>query len=176
MPPSEQLANSSRIISDMSSFDMDSNNLPPELYIRRSVFAFFTCGSTLFYIMPREDCEKLLANTYEQPSNMDKCEVCALFAIAAVGCQYSTEEIPNTVKKTCFEYTASLLQETTEKNALMAMRASIGLAVCLILHKSASARTMTGKAPESLILFLNEPLLKSIQPLVSIPRGGACAN
>src|SRR5699024_6120780 len=129
----------------------------------RCVSAFFNCGSTLFYIMPREVCEKLLENTYQQPSGMDKCEICAVFSIAAAGSHYTTEDIPDTVKKTCFEYAASLLHETTEQNALMAMRASVGLAVCLVLLKSASARTMTGKALKALPFIINEPLLNSVQ-------------
>lgn len=109
--------------------------------------AYFACGSTLFYVMPRETCEGLMSSLYEHPADIKKSEACACCAVAAMGSQYSVEEIPDVAKETYFEYASSLLQDAAEEDALMGMRACIGLAVYLVLLKSSSARTMTGNPP-----------------------------
>lgn len=77
---------------------------------------------------------------------MDMTEVCVLCAVAAVGSEYSTADIPYLDKMKYFEYASWLLKYTSEKDSLMAMRVSAALALCLILRKSASARTITGEA------------------------------
>ena len=95
--------------------------------------------------MELEACEKLMRTIYEQPADMTKSDTCGLFAIAAVGSLYCTDELPDFAHKKYFQYASSLLQDTVEADALMGMRVSACLSVYLVLGKSTSARAMTGK-------------------------------
>lgn len=127
------------------SSDFERDSLPPQSLTRRAVYAFFVCGSTLFYIMQRETCEKLIRDIYERPGDTSKVNVCGICAVAAVGSLYFTDELPGFAHKKYFQYASSLLQETVEIDVLVGMRVSACLSVYLVLDKSSSARTMTGK-------------------------------
>lgn len=130
---------------DVPSLDFEHNSLPPQFITRRAVSAYFICGSTLFYVMQREACEKLIQTIYEQPADMTKSDTCGLCAVAAVGSLYCTDELPDFAHKKFFQCASLLLQDTVETDALMGMRVSVCLSVYLVLGKSTSARTMTGK-------------------------------
>lgn len=122
----------------------ECNNLPPQTLTRLAVSTFYSCGSTLFYVMSQEVCDKLIRRVYEHPGDVNKSETCGLCALAAVGSQYSGGEIPESANKIYFEYATSWLQDTVEEDTLMGMRASICLSMYLILVKSTSARKMIG--------------------------------
>lgn len=95
--------------------------------------------------MQWEACEKLMRTVYEQPVDISKSDACGLYALAAVGSLYHTDELPESAHKKYFQYASSLLQYTIETDALMGMRASACLSVYLVLGKSTSARTITSK-------------------------------
>lgn len=113
----------------------------------------------MFYVMQREACEKLMRTTYEQPAEMARSNVCGLCAVAAVGSLYCTDELPDFAHKKYFQCASSLLRHTVETDALMGMRVSACLSVYLVLGKSISTRTMTGKGFQVLrfILILSAP-------------------
>lgn len=125
--------------------DFERNSLPPQFLTRRAISAYFVCGSTLFYIMQREACEKLIRTVYEQPADITKSDTCGLCALAAVGSLYHTDELPDFAHKKYFQYASSLLQDTVKTDSLMGMRVSACLSVYLVLDKSTSAKTTTGK-------------------------------
>lgn len=125
--------------------DSERDSLPPQFLTRRAISAYFVCGSTLFYIMQREACEKLIRTVYEQPADITKSDTCGLCALAAVGSLYHTDELPDFAHKKYFQYASSLLQDTVRTDFLMGMRVSACLSVYLVLDKSTSARTTTGK-------------------------------
>lgn len=76
----------------MRSSDFDYNSLPPQFLTRRAVSAYLHFGSTMFYVMQREACEKLMRTIYEQPADMTKSDACGLCAVATVGSLYCTDE------------------------------------------------------------------------------------
>lgn len=129
----------------MRSSGFDYNSLPPQFLTRRAVSAYLHFGSTMFYVMQREACEKLMRTIYEQPADMTKSDACGLCAVATVGSLYCTDELPDFAHKKYFQCASLLLQDTVEADALMGMRVSACLSVYLVLSKSTSARTMTGK-------------------------------
>lgn len=119
-----------------------------------------------------------MSSLYEQPADINKSDICAVCAITAMGSQYSAEEIPEVAKDTYFRYASSLLSDAAEQDPLMGMRASAALAVYLILLKSSSARTMTGKLPRA-VYFIpssSDPFAERVQLPVLISRGGICAG
>jgi hypothetical protein len=70
-------------------------------------------------------------------------DICQLCALAAVGSQYCTNEIPAFAKETYYQH-AFVLLDQLEDDDLVHMRVFTCLAVYLIMLKSTSARTMTG--------------------------------
>jgi hypothetical protein len=116
-----------------------------------------------------------MSSLYEQPADINKSDICAVCAITAMGSQYSAEEIPEVAKDTYFRYASSLLSDAAEQDPLMGMRASAALAVYLILLKSSSARTMTGKSPRA-VPSSSDPFAERVQLPVLISRGGICAG
>lgn len=137
--PSSVRSNHSSI--SVSSIYID---LPPEEITRHAVSSYFSCGSTLFYVMPQEAWEPLIRRIYDHAADATKGVVCQLCALAAVGSQYSTDQIPDFAKEKYFRLASLLLQEAVEEDTLISMRVCVCLAVYLVLVKSTSARTMTG--------------------------------
>lgn len=136
-----------------TSFDVGYANLPPEDTTRHAMLSFFSCGSTLFHVMPQEACENLIKRTYEQAAGVTKGAVCLVCALAAVGSQYCTDGIPDTAREKYFQHASLLLPDAVEEDALISMRISVCLSVYLVLIKSTSARTMTGREFQALHLF-----------------------
>ncbi|KAL4915371.1 hypothetical protein BDW62DRAFT_188600 [Aspergillus aurantiobrunneus] len=124
-------------------FDAGELDLPPEEITRQAVAAFFSCGSTLFNIMPRKACEDLIKIIYSKPAEATKSLVCQVCAVAVVGSHYCTDEIPVFAKERFFQRAYSLLQSRESADDLLMMRVLACLAIYLILLKSTSARTMT---------------------------------
>jgi hypothetical protein len=139
----------------LAAFDIEYVDLPPEDITRQAVSSFFSCGSTLFHIIPQEACENLIRRVYEQAADVTKSDVCQVCALAAVGGQYCTDVIPDSAKEKYFQYASLLLQDALEEDALVSMRIFICLAIYLILIKSTSARTMTGKGIYALLISLS---------------------
>lgn len=119
-------------------------DLPPEDVTRHAVSSYFYCGSTLFYVMPQEACEPLIKQIYDHAADVTKSVVCQLCALAAVGSQYCTDQLPDFAKENYFQHALLLLQDAIEQDSLTSMRVSVCLAVYLVLAKNISARTMTG--------------------------------
>lgn len=115
-----------------------------------------------------------MSRLYQAPANMNKNEVCVLYAVAAAGSEYSNEEIPDHAKKEYFEHGSSVLKDAVKEDPLMGMRASAALGVCLVLRKSVSARSITGKRPEFCIL--SAAFTNRVQHLASILSDGICAG
>lgn len=164
-----------------TSFDVGyASNLPPEDITRHAISSFFSCGSTLFYVMSQEACENLISRIYEQAADVNKGVVCLLCAVAAVGSQYCADGVPDSAREKYFQHALLLLQDAIEEDTLISMRISVCLSVYLVLIKSTSARTMTGKGFQALhfvLIFICVLFTKSCtQPLVSISHGGICLN
>lgn len=88
---SEQPFNTPGNDCNVRSSDFDYNSLPPQFLTRRAVSAYLHFGSTMFYVMQREACEKLMRTIYEQPADMTKSDACGLCAVATVGSLYCTD-------------------------------------------------------------------------------------
>lgn len=143
-----------RTDSSATLFDVDDLDLPPEDITRHAVAAFFTCGSTLFYIMPQADSKGLVQAVYEKRPDVRKSTVCQVCALAAVGSYYCTGEIPAAAMERYFQQASSLLQDVTVEDDLGAMRVFACLSVYLILLKGTSARAMTSKHSQSLAVCI----------------------
>lgn len=139
----------------LAAFNVGYADLPPEDITRQAVSSFFSCGSTLFHIIPQEACEKLIRRIYEQAADVTKSDVCQVCALAATGGQYCTDVVPDSAKEMYFQYASLLLQDALEEDALVSMRIFICLAIYLVLIKSTSARTMTGKGIYALLISLS---------------------
>jgi hypothetical protein len=124
--------------------DIELVNLPPEHFTRRAVSAFFSCASTLFYIMSEAESEKLIRKVYHNSAGVEKSDICELCAVAAIGSQYDTDEIPDPVKESYFQHASLLLQDTVEKDIMQSMRVFICLSMFSVMAKSSSARLLIG--------------------------------
>ncbi|RDW90850.1 uncharacterized protein DSM5745_02625 [Aspergillus mulundensis] len=116
--------------------------LPPREITRRAVSSFFSCGGTLFYIMPREDCESMIETTYDRPEDATRSVVGQICAVAVVGSHYCTDDIPASAKEKYFDLASSLLHDDVEDD-LSIMRVHACLSIYLILLKSTTARAIT---------------------------------
>ncbi|KAL4903696.1 hypothetical protein BDW74DRAFT_38247 [Aspergillus multicolor] len=117
--------------------------LPPREITQHAVISFFTCGGTLFYIMPRAECEDMIQATYDRPEDVTRNMVGQICAVAVMGSHYCTDDIPVPAKERFFEIAASLLHDDHVDDDLSIMRIHACLSVYLILLKSTTARTIT---------------------------------
>ncbi|KAL3451461.1 hypothetical protein BJX65DRAFT_293445 [Aspergillus insuetus] len=123
--------------------DLGYANLPCEDMTRHAVNTFIGCGWALFHVMSQETSDDLIRKVYHQDSDVTQSDICQLCALAAVGSQYCTNEIPAFAKETYYQH-AFVLLDQLEDDDLVHMRVFICLAVYLVMLKSTSASTMTG--------------------------------
>jgi hypothetical protein len=134
----------SRSVSDNDALvDLGYANLPCEDMTRHAVNSFKTCGATLFHVMSQETLDVLIQKVYHHDPGVTPSDVCQLCALAAVGSQYCTNEIPASAKEAYYQH-AFVLLDQLEDDDLAHMRVFTCLAVYLVMLKSTSARTMTG--------------------------------
>lgn len=127
---------------DLSSVTVDY--IPHEFWTRRAVAAFFTCAATLFYVTTRDACEAMLDKIYQNRESVKKSDICEICAIAAIGSQYDTDEIPDDVKEIYFNLASVLLHDTVDEDKKKGMRAFICLSMFSVMSKSTSARLLIG--------------------------------
>jgi hypothetical protein len=130
------------VSNDDALVDLGYANLPCKDMTRHAVNAFISCGSALFHVMSQESSDDLIQKVYQQDSGVMQSDICQLCALAAVGSQYCTNEIPAFAKETYYQH-AFVLLDQLEDDDLVHMRVFTCLAVYLIMLKSTSARTMT---------------------------------
>ncbi|KAL2794545.1 hypothetical protein BJX66DRAFT_303392 [Aspergillus keveii] len=140
--PVERPSASRSVSDDDALVDLGYANLPCEDMTRHAVNAFIGCGSALFHVMSQEASDELLQKVYQQDPDVTQSDICQLCALAAVGSQYCTNEIPAFAKETYYQHAFALLDQL-EDDDLVHMRVFICLAVYLVMLKSTSARTMT---------------------------------
>lgn len=127
---------------DLSRVNVDY--IPHEYWTRRAVAAFFTCAATLFYVTTRDACEAMVDRIYYNRESVKKSDICEICAIAAIGSQYDTDEIPDDVKDIYFNLASVLLHDTVEEDKKKGMRAFICLSMFSVMSKSTSARLLIG--------------------------------
>ncbi|KAL2847130.1 hypothetical protein BJX68DRAFT_240252 [Aspergillus pseudodeflectus] len=133
----------SRSVSDNDGLvDLGYANLPCEDMTRHAVNSFKTCGATLFHVMSQETLDDLIQKVYQHDPGVTPSDVCQLCALAAVGSQYCTNEIPASAKEAYYQH-AFVLLDQLEDDDVAHMRVFTCLAVYLVMLKSTSARTMT---------------------------------
>jgi hypothetical protein len=141
--PVERPSASRSVSDDDALVDLGYASLPCEDTTRHAVNAFIGCGWALFHVMSSETSGDLIRKVYQQDPNVTQSDICQLCALAAVGSQYCTNEIPAFAKETYYQH-AFVLLDQLEDDDLVQMRVFTCLAVYLIMLKSTSARTMTG--------------------------------
>ncbi|KAJ0414311.1 hypothetical protein BJY00DRAFT_318937 [Aspergillus carlsbadensis] len=115
------------------------SSLPPERFTRLAVDAFFRHASTLFYVSTAENSTRLLEKVYhtDNATLQDVYELCAL---AAIGSQYNTAEIPDRVRAAYFYIASMWLKAAIVPVSIQGLRIYIWLCMTLIMEKSLSAR------------------------------------
>ncbi|KAJ0419778.1 hypothetical protein BJY00DRAFT_285515 [Aspergillus carlsbadensis] len=121
--------------------DLGYANLPCENMTRHAVNAFLGCGWALFHVMSQDLADELIQKIYRRDPDVTRSDLCQLCALAAVGSQYCTNEIPAFAKENYYQHAFNLLEEL-ENDHLVQMRVFACLSVYLIMLKSTSARTM----------------------------------
>jgi hypothetical protein len=94
--------------------------------------------------MSEEASESLIRRVYHNSASANKSDICELCAIAAVGSQYVTDGIPESVKKSYFQHASLLLQDTVENDSMQSMRVFTCLSIISVMAKSSSARLLIG--------------------------------
>jgi gamma-glutamylcyclotransferase (GGCT)/AIG2-like uncharacterized protein YtfP len=120
------------------------NMLPQEQISRLAVDAFFQYASTLFYVTTVEKASQLLKKVYHTSiaTLQDVCELCAL---AAIGSQYNTIEIPDKARAAYFYIVSTRLNKAIVGDSIQGLRILIYLCMSLIMEKSLSARLLIGE-------------------------------
>ncbi|KAL2848392.1 hypothetical protein BJY01DRAFT_262691 [Aspergillus pseudoustus] len=134
----------SRSVSSEPLVDLGYVNLPTEEMTRHAISSFMRCGSTLFHVMSKQSSEDLIDKIYRERVGVTSSDICQLCALAAVGSQYCTNEIPAFATEIYYLHASSLF-ENSDGDDLIYMRVFACLSVYLILLKSTSARTMTDR-------------------------------
>ncbi|KAL3460109.1 hypothetical protein BJX64DRAFT_263707 [Aspergillus heterothallicus] len=140
--PSSRSSTSRTVSSEVVTVDLGYAKLPTEEMTCHAVSAFMLCGSTLFHVMSKERSDDLIDRVYREQPGVTKNDICQLCALAAVGSQYCTTEIPAFAKENYYQQACALLEDLDDDD-LVAMRVFTCLSVYLILLKSTSAKTMT---------------------------------
>ncbi|KAF7627959.1 hypothetical protein AFLA_003326 [Aspergillus flavus NRRL3357] len=120
-------------------FDTGCGKIPTEAFTRIAATAFFSGVASLFYVILPEDCDRLIHRLYQEETDIERCEVCELSAIAAVGCRYDSAEIPNEYIDKFWEQSLLLVYDAIDEADLRALRILICMGMYLILDKSMSA-------------------------------------
>ena len=131
---------------DLSQVDIEC--LPHEHWTRRAVAAFFTCAATLFYVTTRDASEEMINKIYYNRESVKKSDICEICAIAAIGSQYDSDQIPDDVKEIFFNFALLLLNDTVEEDGKKGMRAIICLSMFSVMSKSTSSRLLIGMKTE----------------------------
>ncbi|GMF69848.1 unnamed protein product [Aspergillus oryzae] len=126
-------------------FDTGCGKIPTEAFTRIAATAFFSGVASLFYVILPEDCDRLIHRLYQEETDIERCEVCELSAIAAVGCRYDSAEIPNEYIDKFWEQSLLLVYDAIDEADLRALRILICMGMYLILDKSMSATVIIGK-------------------------------
>ncbi|KAI9729185.1 MAG: hypothetical protein M1834_007092 [Cirrosporium novae-zelandiae] len=116
--------------------------LPPEFFARSALTSFFRCGAVFFYVMSEEDALELVERVYHSPTEAEASDICELCAIAAIGCQYDSDDIPTKFRDQFFRNASLLLDEVIEKDDMQSMRVFICLSMFSIMEKKTKARVL----------------------------------
>jgi hypothetical protein len=123
-----------------------SNGYPKTCERSSDVFLdYFGCTGTMFYIFSPTEADSLFESVYVSTQPITKASLGALCAIAAVGAQYSTDDIDEQLRQSFYESAKFYVDECIEHDEVLGMQVLCLLTIYCIMDKRLTAWTWVSK-------------------------------